>query len=202
MRILIPGLFLVLTAILSLTTCASKPAPVQSYNRQCQPTPVQVQDMDQFNITPAPGKVMVVRFMRSACPYCREDLQQIGLMFKLGKWSSDLTELVLIAYKKEGVESRQTFDSFVRAELAKTGFPLEKAQIIFLDRTYPQLTAAKNAAGELILADWKAVPYSLVFGKEGRLAYRGHFTMVPSQQYNHYDFITSLQRENCSAAKK
>lgn len=78
-------------------------------------------------------------------------------------------------------------------------FPIESVQIIFLDRTYPDLLTSKSESGELILAGWKAVPYSLVFAKDGRLAYRGHFTMIPSQQHNHYDFITFLQQENCPA---
>jgi hypothetical protein len=184
--------------ILVVTGCGSTPKKsVQTYNRDCAPTAVQAKDMARFNVTPVPGKVMVVRFMRSACPYCREDLQQAGLMFKIGKWDADKINLILIAYKKEGVETRQTFDTFVRTELAKTSFPIEKAQIIFLDRTYPELLVSKNENGELILSDWKAVPYSLVFAKDGRLAYRGHFTMIPSQQHSHYDFITSMQDEKC-----
>jgi hypothetical protein len=191
-------LLLAVVVVVLFAGCSSKPVtPVQNYHRRCEPTPITVQDLKNFNITPMPGKVMVVRFLRSACPFCQEDLQQLGLMYKIGKLNLDQVKLALIAYKKEGVESRETFETFVRSELAKTSFPLEKVQIVFLDRTHPELLTAKSESGDLLLADWKAVPYSLIFAKDGRLAYRGHFSMIPSQQHNHYDFITFLQNEKC-----
>lgn len=181
-----------------LLACGSTPKPVQVYNRECSATPVQASDLAQFNITPTPGKVMVVRIVRSVCPTCKEDLQQVGMLFSTKKWSSENIQLVLVAYKKEGIETKQTFDTYVRAELAKVGFPIEAAQIVFLDKTYPQLLQTKSKSGELMFPEWKAVPYSLVFGKDGRLAYRGQFTVIASQQDLHYDFITKLQSETCA----
>lgn len=185
-------------ALLLLCGCAStKSKDAQFYNRACTPTPVTIEDLAQFNVTPAPGKVMVLRVLRSACPTCKEDLQQIGLMFKTGKWTAEKIQLVLMSYKKEGVETKQTFDAFVRGELLPLGFPLEAAQIVFLDNTYPNLLKSKAKSGERVFPDWKAVPYSLVFGRDGRLAYRGHFTLIASQQDRHYDFVTELQNEAC-----
>lgn len=181
-----------------LCGCASTKAKnTQFFNRACTPTPVQVGDLAQFNIAPAPGKVSVVRVLRSACPACKEDLQQIGLMFKTGKWKAVDLQLVLVSYRKEGIETKETFDTFVRGELVPLGFPIESAQIVFLDATYNDLLKAKAKSGDKMFPDWKAVPYSLVFAKDGRLAYRGHFTLVASQQDRHYDFVTELQNEAC-----
>ena len=147
-----------LYAFAAVTGCSSPPKAVQVYNRACAPTPVQVSDMAQFNVTPVPGKVMVVRIVRSICPTCKEDLQQVGLMFSTKKWTPENIQLVLVAYKKEGVESKQTFDTYVRAELAHVGFPIEAAQIVFLDKTYPQLLQAKAKSGDLMQREksWSA----------------------------------------------
>jgi len=187
-----------MTILLAVCGCAStKAKDSQFYNRTCTATPVDAGDMAQFNVAPTPGKVMVVRVMRSACPTCKEDLQQIGLMFKTGKWTADKIQLVLMSYRKEGVETKATFDAFVRSELIPLGFPLEAAQIVFLDNTYANLLKAKGKSKEAMFPDWKAVPYSLVFGRDGRLAYRGHFTLIASQQDRHYDFVTELQNEAC-----
>lgn len=186
--------------ILSACSSSSKKQDVQVYNSSCAPTPIQLGDMKQFNIQPAPGKITVMRIFRSSCPTCKEDLQQIGLMFKTGKWKAENVQLVLVSYVKENVESRETFDAFVRSELSNVGFPIEAAQIIFLNKTYPTLLTSKAANGELIFPDWRAVPYSMIFGKDGRLAYRGQFTIPPSQQDRNYDFITEIQKESCTPA--
>lgn len=183
--------------VLSAGGCASKPAK-PAFNVKCGPTPIVRDDLAQFNITPIANKVTVVRIFRSNSPYCREDLMRMGLLFKDHKWSSENIQLVLIAYKKEGVESRKTFDAFVRTDLVSFGIPLESTQIVFLDKTYPVLAQSKGKSGDLIFADWKAVPYGLVFAKDGRLAYSGHFTSNPNLQDNHYGFITDLQSETCT----
>lgn len=122
---------------------------------------------------------------------------RMGMLFKNGKWSAEHVQLVLIAYKKPGVESRQTFDKFVRSDLISLGIPLESTQIVFLDKTYPVLAQSKSKTGAPVFADWRAVPYGLVFAKDGRLAYGGHFTANPVLQDNHYQFITELQTETC-----
>ncbi len=176
--------------------CASKP-PKPAFNIKCGATPVQRDDLKQFNVTPVPGKVTVVRIFRSNSPYCKEDLMRIGLLFKEKTWSQDKVQLVLIAYKKDGVESRKTFDAFVRTDIVSFGVPLESTQMVFLDKSYPELLQSKSGSGEPVFADWKAVPYGLVFAKDGRLAYSGHFTANSNLQDNHYKFITDLQNETC-----
>lgn len=177
--------------------CASAKPVQPTFNNKCGPTPVQREDLRQFNVSPEANKVTVLRIFRSSSPYCREDLMRIGMLFKNGTWSSDKVQLVLIAYKKAGVESRKTFDKFVRNDLVSLGIPLESTQIVFLDKTYPVLAQSKNKRGDLVFADWRAVPYGLVFAKDGRLAYAGHFTASPVLQDNHYQFITELQNETC-----
>ncbi len=176
--------------------CASKP-PKPAFNNDCDRTPVVREDLNQFNVTPAPNKVTVLRIFRSTSPYCREDLMRIGMLFKNGTWSTEHVQLVLIAYKKEGIENRQTFDKFVRQDLVSLGIPLEATQIVFLDKSYPTLAQSKSKSGEPVFAEWKAVPYGLVFAKDGRLAYSGHFTASPALQDNHYKFVTELQTVTC-----
>lgn len=189
---------LALIVLLILSACASRQKLEPVINRSCGKTPIMQTDLSSFNINPAAGKVTVLRIIRSSCPYCKEDLEQIGLMFKTQRWKPEQIQVILMAYRKEGVENRETFDGFVR-ELAGKGFPIESVQIVYLDKTYPALLKAKTASGEFIFEDWKAVPYSLVFAKNGRLAYRGHFTMNHASQSAHYDFLTELQSESCPA---
>lgn len=184
-------------AIFFIVGCFSKPkkdGPL--IERQCRPTPITSADMARFNVTAKPGRVMIARFIRSRCPYCKEDLQQIALMLKTGQWAADKIQLVLIAYKKPGVESRKTFDEFVR-DLAGSGFPIETADLVYVDKTYPALLKVTGQAGEPLLQGWRAVPFGLVFGKDGRLAYRGQFTLTTSLQNQHYDLIGDLIKENC-----
>lgn len=177
--------------------CAFKSKSADTWiERKCGPTPITSADLSQFNVTPKPGRVVIVRLIRSSCPYCKEDLQQVGLMLKTGQWSADQVQLVLIAYKKPGVESRKTFDDFVR-DLGASGFPIETADLVYLDKTYQALLKVKGKAGSPLLEGWKAVPFGLVFGKDGRLAYRGQFTMSNARQNQHYDLIGDLIKESC-----
>lgn len=164
--------------------------------RQCGPTPITSADLIRFNVTPKPDRVVIVRMIRSSCPYCKEDLQQIALMLKTGQWNAEKIQLVLMAYKKPGVESRKTFDEFVR-DLGASGFPIETADLVYLDKTYQALLKIEGKAGTPILEGWKAVPFGLVFGKDGRLAYRGQFTMTNARQNQHYDLIGDLIKESC-----
>lgn len=179
-----------------LIGCASKP-PAPIFVDKCVPTTTVREDLKQFNVAPAADKVIVVRLFRSNSPYCREDLARIGMLFKEKTWSTDKVQLVLIAYKKAGVESKKTFDDFVRSDLVSLGIPLEATQMIFLDKNFPDLAKIKGKAGETVFLDWKAVPFGLVFAKDGRLAYRGHFTANPNLQDNQYRFIGELQNETC-----
>jgi hypothetical protein len=56
----------------------------------------------------------------------------------------------------------------------------------------------KTASGEPLFTGWNGIPFGLVFGKDGRLAFRGHFTMNDVYEDAHYKFITDLQKETCS----
>jgi hypothetical protein len=109
-------------------------------NRTCEKTPIMQSDLAAFNISPAPGKVTVLRIIRSSCPYCKEDLEQIGLMLKTQRWKAEQMQVILVAYRKEGVENRQTFDAFVR-DLAGKGFPIESVQIVYLDKTIGRINS-------------------------------------------------------------
>ncbi|MGE4130599.1 MAG: hypothetical protein AB7F86_03130 [Bdellovibrionales bacterium] len=179
------------------TSCGSTAKKIEKFERACKSTPIQAADLNQFNTPASPGKIQVVRLFRSSSPYCREDLKKISSLFSSGEWKASEIQLILIAFKKPGIESRKTFDHFVRNELADYSLPLETTQIVYLDRAFPSLKEAKSKSGEEIFADWKGIPYGLVFAKNGRLAYRGHFTASPIVQENQYKFITSLQNEDC-----
>lgn len=164
---------------------------------RCGATAVTASDLSLLNVSPTPGKVKVVRMIRSSCPYCRDDLMRMGLLFKGGEWKTDAIQVVVIGYRKEKVENRKTFDEFVRDELPQFGIPLEAMQVIYLDKTYPALKQTKTGKGERMLAGWQAVPYGLAFGRDGRLVYAGQFTVTAKDQDEHYQMITKLQTETC-----
>lgn len=195
-----------LTALAALGAIAGSPGCASTYKppenvlaAKCQATPVKVSDLEPFSFTGAPGKVVVVRLMRISCPFCKEDLLRIGSFFQSGKWTKENVHLFLIAYRKEGVEDRKTFDKFMREELPNFGIPLEATQAIYVDKDYYTLVKSKNKDKHLIFEGWKAVPFGLVFGKDGRLAYRGHFTTSAHAEDEHYQFVTGLQKEICTA---
>ncbi len=181
--------------------CASKSAkpenPRPEFNKTCGATPVTAADLSHFNLKPEPGKIQVVRFFRASCPFCKEDLIRIGSLLTSKTWDTERLQLMLVAYKRPGTDNRKTFDEFVRTELISLGVPLESVQIVFLDKTYYELVATRNKAREPILKGWRAVPYTLIFGKDGRLVYRGHFTESEKFQEEHYRQITELMAENC-----
>jgi hypothetical protein len=158
---------------------------------------VTVGDLAKFGFAPAPDKVVVMRLFRVSCPVCKEDLVRIGSYFQNGTWSKDHVQLFLIAYRKEGVEDRHTFDSFMREQMGTFGIPLEAAQVVYVDKDYYALLKSKAASGDLIFDGWRAVPFGLVFARNGRLAYRGHFTTSTGTEDEHYRFVTQLQKENC-----
>ena len=187
-----------LSLILSLSGCASTyKAPSYVLAAKCEDTPVKVSDFEQLGFTAAPGKVVVIRLMRINCPFCKEDLLRIASFYQNGTWDKDKVHLFLIAYRKEGVEDRKTFDNFMREELPNLGIPMEAVQATYIDKDYYALVKAKGKKGELLFEGWKAVPFGLVMGTDGRLAYRGHFTNTAKLEDSHYQFVTSLQKETC-----
>jgi len=187
-----------LLSVLLITACSSTSKQTSAYMvPKCEDTPVKIGDLEPFSFQPAPGKIVVVRLMRINCPFCKEDLMRLGSFFQNGSWSKDKVHIFLIAYRKEGIEDRKTFDKFMREELGNFGIPMEAVQAIYLDKDYYTLVKNRNKAGKLIFEDWKAVPFGLVFGKDGRLAYRGHFTATAGSEDAHYGFITKLQTETC-----
>lgn len=199
-----PGLISagVLLAAFTLTACSSAPkAPPDILAPTCRKTPINAADLARFGFVPAPGKIIVTRLFRTNCPFCKEDLLRIGSLFQSGAWSKDKVQLDLIAYRKEGIEDRKTFDAFVRGEFGGFGIPPEAAQIVYIDKNYYSLVKTKARSGDLLFEGWRAVPFGLVFGKDGRLAYRGHFTVSPGAEDAHYDFVTKLQGETCSPGK-
>lgn len=193
------GLGLIFSILVYVIGCGSGSIkdPPKILAATCQPTPVTVGDLQKFGFVPTPGKIVVVRLMRISCPFCKEDLHRIGALFQNGTWSKDKVQVFLIAYRKEGVEDRKTFDRFMREELLQTGIPMEAVQAVYLDKDYYSLVKSKNANGDLVFETWKAVPFGLVFGRDGRLAYRGHFTTSPGSEEVHYNFVTHLQNEPC-----
>jgi hypothetical protein len=185
---------------LTIAGCASAPKapPSGVLSPTCAATPVKVPDLEKFGFTPAPGKVVVVRLFRVSCPFCKEDLAHIGSLFQNGVWTKDNVQLFLMAYRKEGVEDRGSFDKFMREEMSGYGIPMEAAQVVYVDKEFYSLVKSRNADGAPIFEGWKAVPFGLVFGKDGRLAYRGHFTSSQAEEEQQYRFITGLQREVCN----
>lgn len=189
-RLLIFGLFL-------FSACSHAPKKTDFVARACGPTPVMAADLSRFAFTADPAKVTVVRLFRANCPFCKEDLMRIGQLFRDGSWKPQTVQLLLIGYRKEGVEDRSTFDKFVREDLPQFGIPPEAVQMVYLDKTYYALIKSKNSKGKRIFETWRAVPFGMIFGKDGRLAYRGHFTESPITQEEQYRFVTDLQNEVC-----
>ncbi len=159
----------------------------------CQSTPIQNTDLKLLGITPTVGKITVVRMIGTWCPYCQEDFKQIAEHFKTKKWSPDSVEVFLVAYRS----SKETGDTYLEFEKLHSQELGETINAKFLDQTYDQLLKLQTKSGEPLLTGWSGVPFGLVFGKDGRLAFRGHFTMSSGFQDNHYAFITKLQKESC-----
>lgn len=182
--------------VFSLSAC--KTAVLKSnYHAACTPTPVQIKDLEALGLQPITDKVTVVRILRTSCPSCRTDLEKMATRFQSGEWNKDKIQLILIGYNKPGLESRVSFDAFVRERLATLGIPIESTQMIWINKSYNALLETKTATGETLFSDWKAVPYAMIFGKNGRTVFRGQFTITPEMQDEHYKVITSLQEEKC-----
>lgn len=183
-----------------LAGCSSAPkTPEPILAAHCEKTAVNVGDLAPYGFQTAPGKVVVTRLFRVNCPFCKDDLRKIGGFFHDGTWTKDNVQVFLIAYRKEGAEDRRSFDKFMREELHGFGIPPEATQVVYVDKDYYQLVKARNKSGDLVFEGWRAVPFGLVFAKDGRLAYRGHFTSSPEMEDTHYAFIKNLQTEVCAA---
>lgn len=161
---------------------------------ECKQTPIQKSDLTKLGITPTPRKITVVRMIGTWCPYCKNDLKQIDDNFTKGTWLPDTVEVFLIAYRSPK-ENPDTYSEFQSGELSQVN--TNAIHAVYLDEAYDQLLKIQSHSGEPLLKGWKGVPFGLVFGKDGRLAFRGHFTMSLGFQNNHYKFITKLQKENC-----
>ena len=67
----------------------------------------------------------------------------------------------------------------------------------FTCKIFPELSQKKNKSGATLFDGWRGVPFALVFGKDQRLAFRGHFTSSPENEEKHYKYIGQLQAETC-----
>lgn len=184
-------------AIFLLSACKTA-ATKSPYHIACESTLVQAKDLENLGLQPAADKIRVVRILRTSCPSCRTDLENIAARFQNGEWSKDKIQIILIGYNKPGLESRASFDEFVRERLTTLGIPIEATQMIWINKSYNALLETRTAGGERLFADWKAVPYAMVFGKNGRTVFRGQFTITPAMQEEHYRTITAIQEEKCS----
>lgn len=138
-----------------------------------------------------------MRVFATWCPYCKDDLTAIGDGFKKGTWKPDDVQIYLMTYKNRR-ENRETYTTFIRDTFPKFGIPSGAAQIVYVDKDFAELSKMKSQTGKLMFEGWQGVPFGLVFGKDGRLAYRGHFTQGPKIQDAHYEFISRLSKENCN----
>jgi len=181
---------------LTLSSCATA-RKSDTLPDRCGRTPVNLNDLERFGFQPSGRKTVIVRLFRGSCPFCKEDLQRLGEMFKQKEWNPVDVQIFLIAYFKEGVENRQSFDKFVREQFSSFQIPLEATQIIYIDKTYQELVRTTNAAGKTLFEGWRAVPYGMIFASDGRLAYRGHFTQTQASQQAQYKLISKLQKETC-----
>lgn len=184
-------------AVLALTmSCASTKISGMVAERCGANSPVMASDMETFGFLPAKNKVIVMRVFATWCPYCKDDLKQIGELFKRGEWKPEDIQIYLMSYKNKR-ENHNTYLEFIRGTFPSFNIPLDAAQIVYVDKDYSELVKTKNIAGKTIFEGWQGVPYGLVYGKDGRLVFRGHFTQGPSAQDAHYAFITKLSKETC-----
>lgn len=181
---------------LLLTACAHNPSTgILAPN--CAKTPIQVNDLAALGFKPTAGKIVVLRVFATWCPFCKSDLTRMGELFRKGTWQPQDVEILLLAYHNHN-EDQNSFAQFSQGAFPTYGLPKEVVQMIYIDQPYSELVKRKTATGQELLNGWSGVPYALVFGKDGRLAFRGHFTMSDGYQENHYKFITGLTREKCT----
>ena len=185
-----------LSLCLTLAACTTA-KKTSEFNSSCGPTPVMAGDaLNPFGFTPAPEKILVTRIFGSWCPYCKADLKRMSELFAKGEWKPEDVHIYLIAYKNHS-ENKATFDKFVRDILPTYAFPKGTVDVVYKDDAYPQLAKLKTQTGKPLFEGWRGVPFALVFGKDQRLAFRGHFTVSPDDEDQHYKYIRQLQAETC-----
>ena len=181
--------------------CASTKMPGLVAEKCGAESPVTANDMESFGFLPVKNKVVVMRVFATWCPYCKDDLAHIGQKFKSGEWKPQDVQLYLMSYKSRR-ENHRTYLEFIRNTFPKFDIPIDAAQIVYVDKDFNELVKAKNIAGKPIFEGWQGVPFGLVFGKDGRLAFRGHFTQGPPAQDAHYAMITKFTKETCGPARQ
>lgn len=185
-----------LSLCLTLAACTSA-KKTAAFNASCGPTPVMAEDiLSQFGLTPPPEKILVTRIFGTWCPYCKADLRRMSELFAKGEWRAEDIHVLLIAYKNHS-ENKATFDKFVRDVLPTYAFPKGTIELVYKDEAYPQLTKLTNKNGKPLFEGWRGVPFAMVFGKDQRLVFRGHFTTSPDSEDQHYKHIRQLQTEIC-----
>ena len=190
-------LLIAMTALM-VGGCATGSKLGDGAGRTCGATAVNVKEMEAFGFTPPKGKVVVARVFATWCPYCKEDLDEIGKRFLNGTWSTNNVHVLLLTYRNRA-ESKASYDKFLREGLPKYGIPASAVQVVFADKDHKELSSALGADKKPLLPNWSGIPYGLVFGKDGRLAFRGHFTNSPPVQEAHYRLITDISKETCPA---
>jgi hypothetical protein len=188
----------IVAAALMAFGCASNPAPPSGIvaSKCGESSVVRASDLQTFGFHPSAGKIHVFRIFASWCPFCENDLARMGQQFANGKWSAANVEVLLLAYHNRR-EDRQSFEKFKNGELKTLGIPSKGLQIQFVDQDYEHLKQSLNSSGHLLFKGWRGIPFGLVFGKDGRLVFRGHFTISDSFEDGHYEMITRLQKESC-----
>lgn len=185
-----------MSSALISASCVSSKIPGMLAEKCGADSPVRANDMASFGFLPAKNKIIVMRVFATWCPYCKDDLKQIGELFQKGDWKPEDVQIYLMSYKNKR-ENHKTYLEFIRSTFPAFNIPLDAAQIVYVDKDYNELIKMKNIAGKTIFDGWQGLPYALVFGKDGRLVFRGHFTQGPAAQDAHYAFITKLLKESC-----
>ena len=192
----LPALFLL------LVSCATPKKETGVIADKCgMPSAITVKDLEAFGFTVPKNKIAVLRIFATWCPYCKEDFGELGGHYRNKNISPETVQVLLMSYKNRR-ESKATYDAFLRDTFPKFGIPSEAAQIVYVDKDFNELSRSKSAGGQAMFTGWQGVPFTLIFGKDGRLAYRGHFTNSPQLQDVHYDFIRKLSKEDCVSPAK
>lgn len=155
----------------------------------CGPSAQNVGELTRFGFKPEKGKVTVFRIFATWCPYCHDDLGEIARRFASGEWSKDDVSVLLLAYRNRK-EDRASFNEFKRPSIP--GLQLE-----YVDQDHKELSVVKGVDGQPLLPEWRGVPYGMIFGKDGRMVFRGHFTHSPPFQAAHYKLIGKVAHESC-----
>ncbi len=176
--------------MLELVACAS--VAHKTKPRECGSTPINVRALEKYGVKVPEGKIVVARIFATWCPYCKDDFAEIGKRFQSKEWREENVHTVFLNYKNRA-DDKASFDDFVARKFPTYGIPTTASQLIYIDKEFKEL------AKDPLFEGWKGVPFGLVFGKDGRLAFQGHFTNSPKVQDGHYQFISDLTVESCKA---